>query len=306
MPSREHHRRQHRASMARSPARPISNGVAGERFAVRNSGAIAVVEGIGDHGCEYMTGGVVVRAGQDRPQFRRRHVGRHRLCLRSATARFEPRATCHGRARAIAPGGTSSGDGASARSAPRRPRQRHGRHAALRRRAAAHPARAPPARTPAARGRAALLGDWDRALRPVRQGRCRPNIAARLPSSTARAARGRRGIRSGTMGKATGFLEIERRDRGYAPVGERAEALARVHRRCRCREAVAAQAARCMDCGIPFCHTGCPVNNLIPDWNDLVYRDDWRDRARPAAPDQQFPRSSPAGSARRRARRPAR
>ena len=35
------------------------------------------------------------------------------------------------------------------------------------------------------------------------------------------------------------------------------------------------QAARCMDCGIPFCHTGCPVNNQIPDWNDLVYRDDW-------------------------------
>jgi glutamate synthase (NADPH/NADH) large chain len=54
------------------------NGVAGERFAVRNSGAIAVVEGTGDHGCEYMTGGG--RAWPDRPQFRG-HVGRHRLCL---------------------------------------------------------------------------------------------------------------------------------------------------------------------------------------------------------------------------------
>src|SRR3546814_12178795 len=39
---------------------------------------------------------------------------------------------------------------------------------------------------------------------------------------------------------------------------------------------VSRQASRCMDCGIPFCHTGCPVNNLIPDWNDLVYRADWR------------------------------
>ena len=58
-------------------------GVAGERFAVRNSGAVAVVEGAGDHGCEYMTGGVVVVLGAGRPQFRRRHVGRHRLCLRS-------------------------------------------------------------------------------------------------------------------------------------------------------------------------------------------------------------------------------
>ena len=57
------------------------SGVAGERFCVRNSGAIAVVEGTGDHGCEYMTGGIVVVLGQDRPQLRRRHVGRHRLCL---------------------------------------------------------------------------------------------------------------------------------------------------------------------------------------------------------------------------------
>ena len=57
------------------------HGVAGERFAVRNSGAVAVVEGCGDHGCEYMTGGVVRGAGRHRPQLRRRHVGRHRLCL---------------------------------------------------------------------------------------------------------------------------------------------------------------------------------------------------------------------------------
>ncbi len=57
-------------------------GVAGERFAVRNSGAYAVVEGVGDHGCEYMTGGIVVVHGSDRPQFRRRHVGRHGLCAR--------------------------------------------------------------------------------------------------------------------------------------------------------------------------------------------------------------------------------
>ena len=50
---------------------------------MRNSGAVAVVEGTGDHGCEYMTGGVVVVLGDDRPQLRRRHVGRRRLCLRS-------------------------------------------------------------------------------------------------------------------------------------------------------------------------------------------------------------------------------
>ena len=58
------------------------NGIAGERFAVRNSGATAVVEGVGDHGCEYMTNGTRRRARHNRPQLCRRHERRHRLCLR--------------------------------------------------------------------------------------------------------------------------------------------------------------------------------------------------------------------------------
>ena len=76
------------------------------------------------------------------------------------------------------------------------------------------------------------------------------------------------------MGKITGFLEIEKDDRDYLPVKERLQNY---------REFVIPlgdkgtrdQAARCMDCGVPFCHNGCPVNNQIPDWNDLVYRGDW-------------------------------
>ena len=80
------------------------------------------------------------------------------------------------------------------------------------------------------------------------------------------------------MGKVTGFLEFERTDRKYAPVEER------VHHY---HEFVVPlpeselrhQAARCMNCGIPYCHTGCPVNNQIPDWNDLVYLDDWKTAA---------------------------
>lgn len=76
------------------------------------------------------------------------------------------------------------------------------------------------------------------------------------------------------MSKPTGFLEYEREDRGY----EEPDA-----RRTKWTEFVkplsdpklGEQAARCMDCGIPFCHNGCPVNNLIPDWNDLVYREHW-------------------------------
>ncbi len=77
------------------------------------------------------------------------------------------------------------------------------------------------------------------------------------------------------MGKVTGFLEIERRERPYEDRHTRVKTWREFVRPLPTRE-VERQAGRCMSCGIPFCHTGCPVNNLIPDWNDLVWRDDWR------------------------------
>ena len=77
------------------------------------------------------------------------------------------------------------------------------------------------------------------------------------------------------MGKDTGFLELGRQDRSYADPTER---LAHYREFVIPPEepALRAQASRCMDCGIPYCHTGCPVNNIIPDWNNLVYEGDWR------------------------------
>jgi glutamate synthase (NADPH/NADH) small chain len=77
------------------------------------------------------------------------------------------------------------------------------------------------------------------------------------------------------MGKPTGFLEIERQDRDYGKIAERLTNWNEFVQPLPEGEVVA-QAARCMDCGIPFCHQGCPVNNIIPDWNDLVYRDQWK------------------------------
>jgi glutamate synthase (NADPH/NADH) small chain len=77
------------------------------------------------------------------------------------------------------------------------------------------------------------------------------------------------------MGKPTGFLEVHRRDRTYAPAQERVTHWREFTEK-PAPDTVARQASRCMDCGIPFCHSGCPVNNLIPDWNDLVYRQDWK------------------------------
>ncbi len=76
------------------------------------------------------------------------------------------------------------------------------------------------------------------------------------------------------MGKDTGFREFERQDRSSEPPEVRRKTWNEFYHPLPDPE-LSRQAARCMDCGIPFCHTGCPVNNLIPDWNDLIYRDQW-------------------------------
>jgi len=76
------------------------------------------------------------------------------------------------------------------------------------------------------------------------------------------------------MGKATGFKEFERENLSYAPVTERVLNFKEFFQ---LPSDMSTQGARCMDCGIPFCHNGCPVNNIIPDWNDLVYKNQWRE-----------------------------
>src|SRR6187551_36073 len=77
------------------------------------------------------------------------------------------------------------------------------------------------------------------------------------------------------MGKVTGFIEIARKKPPTRPVPERLRDWREVYLPA-AEQALRDQGARCMDCGIPFCHQGCPLGNLIPDWNDLVYRDRWQ------------------------------
>src|SRR5579864_6485925 len=98
----------------------------------------------------------------------------------------------------------------------------------------------------------------------------------------------RRAKRVLLMGKPTGFLEIERRDRGYAKPEARKKTWREFVKPLPFPE-VSEQAARCMDCGIPFCHQGCPVNNLIPDWNNLVYRHQWQNAIRVLHSTNNFP-----------------
>jgi len=90
------------------------------------------------------------------------------------------------------------------------------------------------------------------------------------------------------MGKNTGFMEYTRELPERRPVEERVNDWFEIYKEFPL-DKVKTQGARCMDCGVPFCHTGCPLNNIIPDWNDLVYRDRWRAAVRVLHSTNNFP-----------------
>ena len=90
------------------------------------------------------------------------------------------------------------------------------------------------------------------------------------------------------MGKVTGFMEHTRELPARRPVEERVNDFREVYQEFP-EQKLRTQAARCMDCGVPFCHTGCPLNNIIPDWNDLVYRDRWKEAIRALHATNNFP-----------------
>ena len=246
--------------------RAFFRGLAGERFAVRNSGAWAVVEGVGDHGCEYMTGGRVVVLGPTGRNFAAGMSGGVAYVL-DEDGTFAERCNM----------GMVGFDELSEADAHRAARDDRG---------------APHAHRLAGRGpRARALGAAARA------GRVREGDAARLQARAARAGRGRGarprprartagcrpqgGARRGPrdrrlMGKLGGFLQIQRHG---IPQRDPAERVHDYHEflLMRPETELREQGARCMDCGVPFCHNGCPLGNLIPDWNDLVYRGRFED-----------------------------
>jgi glutamate synthase (NADPH/NADH) small chain len=90
------------------------------------------------------------------------------------------------------------------------------------------------------------------------------------------------------MGKITGFLEIDRQEQRYPPASDRVRHFREFIKPLDDRD-TERQAARCMDCGIPYCHTGCPVNNQIPDWNDLIYQRNWREASNNLHSTNNFP-----------------
>ena len=242
-------------------------GLAGERFAVRNSGARAVVEGVGDHGCEYMTGGVVVVLGP---------VGRNFAAgMSGGTAYvYDPTQTLRAR--------TQPRDGRA------RERDRRERHVArpLDDRGA-RPVHREPARAPGdgqlgAPGRAVRQGDADRL-----QARAAGAARGGPPAPGAHPRRRRPAL----VGKPTGFIEWPRLVPRKRPVAERLRDWREVegpHGPLE-EDVTRAQAGRCMDCGVPFCTQGCPLGNPIPEFADLVWRERWRDAHARLASTNDFP-----------------
>ena len=230
-------------------------GIAGERFAVRNSGALAVVEGVGDHACEYMTGGPRARPRPDRPQLRRGHERRRRLCLRPGD---NFRSRCNREMVEL----ESLAESTTIR--------RSSRCSAMLRNHV---------RFTGSTVAAGLLADWDAVQGTVRQG-----DPARLQAGDAgRGARARGIARAGVQRarrsrrqwvRPPGSSRSSGRSRRPARSGARPGLAGSVSARARAK--MRDQGARCMDCGIPFCHQGCPLGNVIPDWNDLVYHQRWQ------------------------------
>ncbi len=247
------------------------NGMAGERFAVRNSGATAVVEGLGDHGCEYMTNGLVIVLGKTGRNFAAGMSGGIAYVLDEAGEFVKvPLQQSVGRSGA----GVRSGRSACAADLIYRHFDATG--------------------SPRAKW---ILENWNAMLpkfvkvfphefkRVLRNAQRKPrsrsasgHAGALMPTT----CRGRPWVKSPVFSNTRARVP-ERR-----PVDERVNDWFEIYHPFP-EEKIQLQGARCMDCGVPFCHTGCPVTNIIPDWNDLVWRGRWREAIRVLHATNNFP-----------------
>ncbi len=234
---------------------------------MRNSGATAVVEGVGDHGCEYMTKGVVAVLGPCGRNFAAGMSGGiayvydergdfHEKSCNLASVDLEPM--------------TAEEDVRILTALIEEHVRRTGSPQATR-----------------------ILADWASVL---------PNFVKVFPHELKRVLGVERTAmqysataRDGapwpwrcSVGKPTGFLEFERVLPTRRAPEERVKDWFEIYQEFP-RASVQQQGARCMECGVPFCHTGCPVNNHIPDWNDLVYRGRWEEAVRRLHSTNNFP-----------------
>ncbi len=231
-------------------------GQVGERFAVRNSGAHAVVEGVGDHGCEYMTGGRVVILGPTGRNFAAGMSGGIAYVYDPADVLADNLNAEMVELEEIE--GVDSEDAVFIRDM-----------------IAAHVDA-----TDSAVGQR-ILADWNSELTHFKK--VMPRDFKRVLQAIADAEQQRSTMWTRRSWRPQvpdprGFIKYTHRETAAPAAG--GPAAARLERGLRGlppRPRSRVQATRCMDCGIPFCHNGCPLGNLIPEWNDLVRTDRWRD-----------------------------
>ncbi len=253
-------------------------GRAGERFAVRNGGATFVVEGVGDHGCEYMTGGTVVILGSTGRNLGAGFSGGNVYVLDLDMKQVNPAAATNG-ALLFEPLDAEcrqAGACVWSSSMPKRP--------------------APPSQGPARR-----LGKQRQAIHPHRsealprhaegdegsRGKEHRFQYARRLGTGVRAGYGRSAL---TWEILSGFLKVRtRRELAERPVEERIKDWFDVHTESGLQSWTTEQAARCMDCGTPFCMSGCPLGNIIPEFNDLVRQEKWEDAYNRLSETNNFP-----------------
>jgi glutamate synthase domain-containing protein 3 len=254
--------------------RAYIRGRAGERFGVRNSGAVAVVEGVGDHGCEYMTGGRVVVLGPTGRNFAAGMSGGiayvHGRRGDIPAVRLQPRI-----------GGPGSADRRR-----RGPSGRAHRAGASRRRPEVRCCRTAPGRP----------GDPKRA---IHQGDAHGIQTGPGPTGPGRKIGGGIAI----MGKPTGFMEHDRQLPDRRPVEERVGDFKEIYQPFPERT-LRDQAARCMDCGVPTCHAGCPLATASPTGTTMFTMAAGKRPSNSSWPPTTFP-NLPAASARHPARKPA-
>ena len=220
-------------------------GLAGERFAVRNSGASTVVEGVGDHGCEYMTGGRVVVIGP---------TGRNFAAGMSGGIAYvwDPEGLLQ---KNCNPGMVDLFPVKEQKDILELKDliEKHFKYT----------------QSSVAQG---ILKDWEKALGQF--VKVYPRDYRRVLEEAESSEWEEQGEE--IMGDIKGFMKYDRQDYKKDEVARRIKNFKEFTHLPAPKE-LKDQGARCMDCGVPFCQSGCPIGNIIPDWNDLVYRDRWQE-----------------------------
>lgn len=259
-------------------------GVAAERFAVRNSGATAVVEGVGDHGCEYMTGGRVVILGSAGRNFAAGMSGGIAYVL-DVNGDFQSKVNME----MVEVGPVEEpAEVAFLRGLIEDHHHYTGSERAARilvdfNRALPRFLRVLPVdykrvlEEEAAKAAEAKRAEYNLPAVPVHTKK--PEKAAKLldleEAVGDNAAEKKRAL---VLDKTKGFMKYKRRAEKYRPVSTRLKDWAELSSRLD-EDELKYQSARCMDCGVPFCQseTGCPISNIIPKWNELVFQNNWKD-----------------------------